>query len=85
MAVEVGGSEGGNGEGAGFGPVHAGAFEALRHELFTGGRDHARADLPALGFGGGLVHVVGLVADVGVEFFEGFARSDRSKEARLFG
>ena len=75
MAVEVCGAEGGDGEGSGFGPVHAGAFQALGHELFAGGLDHARADLPAVRFGGGVVHVVDLVTDVGVKFCEGLARA----------
>ena len=79
MAVEVGGSEGGNGEGSGFGPVPVGAFQALGHELFAGGFDHARADLPAVRFGGGIVPVVGLVADVGVEFCESFARATATR------
>ena len=50
--------------GSGFGPVPAGAFQALGHELFAGGLDHARADLPAVRFGGGVVPVMDLVADV---------------------
>jgi hypothetical protein len=41
VAVEFGGSEGGDGEGTLFGPVPAGAAEALADELFA-----ARFDLP---------------------------------------
>ena len=36
------------GEGVGFGPVPAGVFQPLGHELIEGGLDDARADLPAL-------------------------------------
>ena len=36
------------GEDVGFGPVPAGVFQPLGHELIEGGLDDARADLPAL-------------------------------------
>ena len=83
MAVEVCGSEGGDGEGSGFGPVPAGAFQTLGHELFAGELDHAQADLPAVRFGGGVVPVVGLVADIGVKFFESLARATASRVESL--
>ena len=80
MAVEVGGSEGGDGEGTGFGPVPAGAFEALADELFAGRFDHAAfveysADLPAACLGGGVVHVVLLVGHIRQQLVDGFARA----------
>src|SRR5690606_32116820 len=70
---EVGAAEGGDGEGAGFAPVHAGAFEAAADQLFSGGFDHPGADLPAERTVGGIIGAVQTGLDVVDQFTHRFA------------
>ncbi len=74
FSVEVGGFEGGDGEGAVFGPVPAGTFEPDADELFATRLHAAGADWPATVAICGIVQMVALTREIRPQVLQGLAR-----------
>src|SRR5262245_41567714 len=60
---------------SGFAPAHARSFEPLIDDRFASALDHSRADEPTIRFILGIVHPMGLIAEVAQHRLDRFAQA----------